>query len=179
MLGGIEFPIIWPGSIESRIHGLSVGVIRLYQKRICTLAGAYFTLGEMNFATALDLAASFFGLASGLFFAVGVLHVKDTTLQTIATSMWGKGLTIATELAQQKSDFIFGALLLIFSFFVQVVAKFLPREIASLAVAPSKLSGVALSFGVPAIVLCVLYIPWRLHRKKSVRQLIQSTQGQL
>lgn len=133
----------------------------------------------MTLAIALDLAAAFFGLASGLFFAVGVLHVKDETLYTIATSMWGKGLTIATELAQQKSDFIFGALLLFFSFLVQVVSKFLPQEIASLAVAPSQLSGVALSFGVPAIALCTIYIPWRLHRRKSVLQLIQSTQGQL
>jgi hypothetical protein len=80
----------------------------------------------------------------GLFSAVGVLHVKDTTLQTIATSMWGEGLTIATELAQQKSDFILGALLLFFSFLVQVVSKLVPQEIASLAVAPSQLSGVVL-----------------------------------
>jgi hypothetical protein len=115
----------------------------------------------------------------GLFFAVGVLHVKDTTLQTIATSMWGKGLTVATELAQQKSDFILGALLLFFSFLVQVVSKLVPQEIASLAVAPSQLSGVVLSFGVPTIVLRAFYIPWHLHRRKSVRQLIQSIQGQL
>ncbi|MCK6407107.1 MAG: hypothetical protein L6Q60_13990 [Rhodocyclaceae bacterium] len=65
----------------------------------------------MNLATTLDLAAAFLGLASGVFFFVGVLHVKDATLQTIATSMWGKGETIATELAQQKTDFIFGVLI--------------------------------------------------------------------
>jgi len=133
----------------------------------------------MSFATALDLAAAFIGLASGMFFCVGVLHVKDSTLEIIATSMWGKGVTIATELAQQKSDFIFGAALLFLSFLVQVVSRLLAPETAAILVASSQLSGVALSLGVPTAVLCVFYIPWRQHRKRSAANIAALAEGKV
>lgn len=133
----------------------------------------------MNLATVIDLSASTFGLFSGVFFCVGVLHVKDSTLETIATSMWGEGITIATELAQQKSEFIFGAALLFLSFLVQVAGKFLSPEVAATVVASSPLFGAALGFGGPTIVLSLVYIPYRRHRTKSVRNLMAAVEGKI
>jgi hypothetical protein len=133
----------------------------------------------MNLTTVLDLMAAVLGLFSGAFFCVGVLHVKKSTLVSIATLMWGSDTIVATEFAQQRSDFIFGAVLLFLSFLVQVVSKLLPPEVSGYVVAASPLSGAVLSFGMPTIVLCASYIPWRLHRKKSVRNLMAAIEGKV
>jgi hypothetical protein len=133
----------------------------------------------MNLATVIELSAAALGLYSGVFFCVGVLHVKDSTLETIATSMWGKGITIATELARQKSEFIFGASLLFLSFLVQVAGKFLSPEVAATVVASSPLRGAALGFAGPTIVLLLFYIPFRRHRTKSVRNLMAAVEGKV
>ena len=133
----------------------------------------------MSLATVLDLIAAVLGLFSGAFFCIGVLHVKKSTLVSIATLMWGADTIVATELAQQRSDFIFGSALLFLSFLVQVVSKFLPPEVSGHVVAASQLSGAVLSFSVPTIVLCLSYIPWRLHRRKSVRSLVAAIEGKV
>ncbi len=133
----------------------------------------------MNLATVIDISAAVLGLFSGVFFCVGVLYVKDSTLETIATSMWGKGVIIATELAQQKSEFIFGAALLFLSFFVQVVGKFLSPEIGSTAVASSQLIGAALGFCGPTMVLLLIYIPFRRYRTKAVSNLLAAIEGKV
>jgi hypothetical protein len=90
--------------------------------------------------------------------------------------MWEKGITIATELAQQKSEFIFGAFLLFLSFLVQVVGKFLPPDVAASIISSSSLYGAALGFVGPTILLLLLYIPFRRHRSRSVRDLIESVE---
>jgi hypothetical protein len=133
----------------------------------------------MNLSAIIELSAAAFGLYSGVFFCVGVLHVKDSTLEIIAVSVWEKGITIATELAQQRSDFIFGAALLFLSFLLQIVVKLLSQEAASIVVAQSQPYGVALGFGVPTIVLLLLYIPYRHHRRRSVRNLMAAVKGKL
>lgn len=93
--------------------------------------------------------------------------------------MWGKGIVIATELAQQKSEFIFGATLLFLSFLVQVAGKFIPTEIAVTVVTSSPLWGLALGFAGPTIVLLLCYIPFRRHRIKSVRNLLAAVEGKV
>ena len=62
----------------------------------------------MSLATLIDVGAATLGFCAGMFFCLGVLKIEDGTLETIATSMWGKGLTISKELALQKVDFQFG-----------------------------------------------------------------------
>ena len=133
----------------------------------------------MNLATVIDLVASALGLFAGAFFCVGVLHVKDSTLETIATSMWGKGEAIAKELALQRVDFIFGAVLLVLSFLVQGGGKLLPSSVALSAVTTSTWSGVAVAVGVPLAFLSPLVLLWRAGRVKAAKTLAAATQGKL
>lgn len=133
----------------------------------------------MNLIAIIELCSSALGLFIGAFFCVGVLHVNDATLEKIAVSMWEKGITIATELALQRSDFIFGAILLFLSFLVQIAGKFLPQDVAATLVVSAPLYGVALGFGAPTIVLLLFYIPYRHHRRKSVRNLMAAVEGKL
>lgn len=137
------------------------------------------TLGAMNLATVIELSAATLGLFSGVFFCVGVLHVKDSTLETIATSMWGKGDAIAKELALQRVDFIFGASLLFLSFLVQVVGKCLPSDVALSVVATSTLGGVAVGAGVSTALLSILWPQWRASRAQAARRLAAATEGKL
>lgn len=133
----------------------------------------------MNFATVIDIAAPTLGLFSGAFFCVGVLHVKDSTIETIATAFYDSGLTVARELVQQKTEFIFGAAFLFLSFLVQMVGKFLPHEAASAVTVSEPLYGAALGFGGPTAVVLLSYIPYRLHRANSVRNLMAAVSGKI
>ena len=120
----------------------------------------------MSLSSIIDLSGATLGLFSGVFFCIGMLHIKNSTIENIATSFYGSGFTLANELVQQKSEFIFGAILLFLSFFVQVIGKFIPHDMAATVVAPSHLEGAALGFGGPTIVLLLIYISYRLHRTK-------------
>lgn len=133
----------------------------------------------MNLSAIIDVSAVTLGLFSGVFFCAGALHIKDLTIEVIATSFYYSGMALAEELVKQKSEFIFGAALLFLSFLVQVVGKFLPPEAASTVVASSQLYGAALGFGGPTIALLLIYIPYRLHRTKSVRDLMAAVEGKV
>lgn len=133
----------------------------------------------MNLAAVIELSASMLGLYSGVFFCAGVLDVKNSTIEIIATSFYGSGFTLAKELVQQKSDFIFGAGFLFLSFLAQVVGKLLSPEVGATVVASSQWFGVAIGFGGPTIVLLLIYIPHRLHRAKSERNLNAAVDGKV
>lgn len=131
----------------------------------------------MNLATVFDISAATFGLFAGAFFCVGVLHVKDATLGTIANSFWGSGEAVATELIQQKTDFIFGAILLILSFLVQVAGKFLSLNEAPAASPTSTLNAFVVGVGVPTAFVALLYIPYRSSREKARKQIAALVQA--
>lgn len=130
----------------------------------------------MNLATVIELSSAALGLFSGVFFCVGVLHVKDSTLKTIATSMWESKPTIARELALQKVDFIFGAYLLFLSFLVQVAGKCLPSNVALSVVVSSTATGVAVGLVGPVVLLSLLWFLWRAGRVKAARTLAAAVQ---
>ena len=133
----------------------------------------------MNLATVIELSAAALGLFSGVFFCVGVLHVKDSTLETIATSLWGKGEAVAKELALQRVDFIFGAVLLFLSFLVQGTAKLLPSAVALSVVTTSAWNGAAVALAGPLVFLALLWFLWRAGRVKAARTLAAAVEGQL
>ena len=133
----------------------------------------------MNLATVIELSAAALGLFSGVFFCVGVLHVKDAALETIATSMSGKGEVIAKELALQRVDFNFGAVLLFLSFLLQGAAKCLPSSVALSVVTTSTLDGIAFGVGGPVVLLSILWFPWRAGRVKAARKLTTAAEGKL
>jgi hypothetical protein len=133
----------------------------------------------MNLATVIDIAAACLGLFAGVFFAVGVLNVENSTLETIATSMWEKGQTIAKELALQKVDFTFGAALLVLSFLVQVAGKCLPADVALSVVATSTLCGAVAGVVGPLTFVAVLLIPYFQCRARATKRLSAAIEGKV
>ena len=132
----------------------------------------------MNLATVIELSAAVTGLFSSAFFCVGMLHVKDSTFRTIATSMWESKPTVAKELALQQVDFIFGAILLFVAFFVQGAVKFLPSDVSLYVVTTSTWSGFAVSLIGPLALLIPLWFLWRAGRVRSARKLEQVVREQ-
>ena len=79
----------------------------------------------------------------------------------------------------KKTEFIFDAGLLFLSFLIQVVGKILPPETVSAVTTSLQLYGAALGFGGPTLALVLLYIPYRLHRRKAVRDFEQAVKGKV
>lgn len=132
----------------------------------------------MNLVTILDVAAATFGLFSGAFFCVGVLHVEDSSIVKIATSFWKSGEAVATELLQQKADFIFGAVFLILSFVFQVAGKALSSFGALSSVTTSTLNGIVVGVGIPVAFVALLQIPYRSGREKAKKRIEELTKQQ-
>jgi len=80
----------------------------------------------MTYAAFLDLLSAWLGLISALLFSLGVLQLKDQSLQNIASLAYDSGEQVAVELAQQKVDFQFGASFLALSFLSQIGPKLFP-----------------------------------------------------
>ncbi len=132
----------------------------------------------MSLSAVLDLAASCLGLFSALFFCIGILHFNSGRAEGFATKMWGKGLAIAEEILQQKSDFIVGAVLLLLSFFVQFVVKAFPAVLSQVVV-QEQLHGVAISIAIASALAIVARTANRLLGKVFLRQLQERTAGKL
>lgn len=133
----------------------------------------------MSLTTVIDVSAATLGFCASMFFCFGVLKVEDGTLQTIATSMWGKGLAISKELALQKVDFQFGASFLTLSFLVQFIGKCLPPEVALSVVTSSTSYGVAIGLGVPLATVGVLLVPYCQLRTRVIRRLSEAVVGKI
>ena len=119
----------------------------------------------MSLSLFLDVAAALSGLYSGIFFCVGTLHVKNSALESLAVTYWTKGAIMATQLAEQKVDFLFGAGWLIASFFLQLLAEVWP-SVDLIIVASSLHIGLALSLSLPTVIVFLTYFSWRRLRKR-------------
>jgi len=124
----------------------------------------------MNLATLLDLLSLLLGLFSGAFFCIGVLHLKQDSVEAIAFSMWQKGITIASELVAQKYDFVAGAILLFAAFAFQFPAKVWSAYFSSIEVA-SISCGVALALSVALLFAVVLRFLTQIHCKKAIQEI--------
>lgn len=131
----------------------------------------------MNFAAVIEFSAATLGLCSGFLFCIGVLNLKDETLKTIAESMWGSKPTLAKELALQKVDFIFGAILLGLSFFVQVAGKFLSSTAVPSGAVASLLCEALVGVGVPVVLVALLWVPRSYLRRAAIKRLQLPPEG--
>jgi hypothetical protein len=147
-------------------------------QRFIACFAVYIKLGIMSIATVLDLAATCLGLFSALFFCIGILHLKPSRTEEIATKMWSKGQAIAEEMLLQKSDFIFGAFLLLLSFLVQFVAKAFPAFLSQVAI-EEHLHGVAISIAIALAIAVVARTANHYLGKVFLRQLKERTEGKL
>lgn len=124
----------------------------------------------MNLSTLLDLWGLVLGLFSAWMFCFSAITVKKESLSIIAFSQWEKGSENAKGLAEQKVDFIFGAILLALSFILQIPGKIWPG-CSSIVAASSPQYGAALGFAAPAVVLLLLYIPWHRYRRQAAKSI--------
>ncbi len=110
-------------------------------------------------------------------FCIGVINLKNDTLKTIAESMWGSKPALAKELALQKVDFIFGAILLGLSFFVQVAGKFFSPTATPSGVSVSLLCEALVGVGVPIVLVVLLLVPRSYLRKAAIERLRPPPEG--
>jgi hypothetical protein len=129
----------------------------------------------MTVALFLDLFALILGLASGIAFSVGVIRIKDESLDVIAVSHYDSGAAVAKELVQQKTDFIFGSFLLFSSFLLQFTSRAIP-SFGDVFLPLQRLHGVVLTLILAGILLFVCYLCWKClgnRRMKRILELIE------
>ena len=131
----------------------------------------------MPLSTFLNILAACAGFLSALFFALGTLHLKTKDIVGIAGTYWGFNKHLADSIASQRAEYIFGALLLVLSFSLQLAANLVPSTLQ-----PSLLQ----SFGFSLAAICLLFgstglLSWYLcHRiaertKAEVRRLLEAS----
>lgn len=124
----------------------------------------------MSLAALLEMLSALLGLFSAAFFCIGVLHLKQSSVEAIAFSMWQKGITIATELVAQKNDFVAGTVLLFIAFALQFPLKVWP-DYFSFVVVSTPLSGVLVSLSVSIFLAAMLRALSWARSKKAIREL--------
>jgi len=126
----------------------------------------------MPYTYFLDLLSCFWGLASAIHFSVGVLRIKEESISTIATSFYGSGEQMAVELAQQRIDFQFGALLLFMTFFSQLIAKLTPQlQLIEIDAGFWAVNALALMIAVTPVVIC---IPLNIRKRRAAEARIRA-----
>jgi hypothetical protein len=113
----------------------------------------------MTLGLFLDLFALILGLGSGAAFSMGVLRIKEASPDVIAVSFYGSGAAVAKELTQQKTDFVFGSVLLFFSFALQFLSKAV-NGLNEVVLPFTKLYGVALCLILASVLLFLCYLLW-------------------
>jgi len=126
----------------------------------------------MTLGLFLDLFALVIGLASGVAFSMGVVRIKDSSLDVIAISFYDSGAAVAKELAQQKTDFIFGSALLFFSFTLQFSSKAI-SDLDSILLPFPRTYGIGFCFILASILLFLCYFLWRHLSNKRMQRLLK------
>lgn len=114
----------------------------------------------MTLGLFIDLFALVTGLASGVAFSIGVIRIKEASLDVIAVSFYDSGAAVAKELVQQKTDFVFGSTLLFFSFAIQFASRAIPG-LEQIILPLSRLYGIVLSLTLASILLFLCYFLWQ------------------
>lgn len=84
----------------------------------------------MLLSTYLNILGACLGFISAMFFAIGALGMHPQNILKISTSYWDANQHWADSIADQRADYIAGALLLILSFSSQLAANLVPSDAA-------------------------------------------------
>lgn len=84
----------------------------------------------MPLTTFLNILGASVGFMSALFFAFGALAMTSEKINVIATTYWGANKHWGDSIAEQRADYIGGALLLLVSFTLQLSANLVSQNIA-------------------------------------------------
>ncbi len=121
----------------------------------------------------LNILAACLGFITALFFAVGAIGMHPRNISKISTSYWDANQHWADSIADQRAEYIAGALLLVLSFSLQLAANLVPSDAA-----PSLLQPLGCAISEIVVVTTVLLVCSVLLRgaiakttKQKVRQL--------
>jgi hypothetical protein len=78
--------------------------------------------GIVELSTILSFFASISGLAASIFFVRGALSLSANSMCELGRSYYGLNEEVINSLSTQKADFVVGALVLLASFLLQVLA---------------------------------------------------------
>lgn len=123
---------------------------------------------EMTYFQFLDFISVFWGLASAIFFSIGVLKLTDKSIKIISSSAWESGEQVAAELAQQKVDFQFGAFFLFISFLSQFILKIFSESLEQYTF-DTFLCGMVFSIIISFIPI-IISVPIRIYRRKDAEK---------
>ena len=80
----------------------------------------------MLLSTFLNILGACIGFISALFFAFGALMMTAEKINIIAATYWDANRHWGDSIAEQRADYIAGALLLLLSFLLQLLANLVP-----------------------------------------------------
>jgi uncharacterized membrane protein len=80
----------------------------------------------MLLSTFLNILGASIGAMSAMFFAVGALFLSKKNIYEITSMKWDVHQEWADSIADQRADYIVGALLLVLSFLSQIAANLAP-----------------------------------------------------
>lgn len=80
------------------------------------------------------------GFMSALFFSFGALAITPAKIQQISASYWDANQHWGDSLAEQRADYIVGAVLLLISFSLQLMGSLLPLDTESAIFQPIDLT---------------------------------------
>jgi hypothetical protein len=76
-----------------------------------------------------NILAACIGFMASIFFAIGALTMTPAKIQKVAATYWDSNQHWGDSIADQRADYIVGALLLLLSFSSQLAATLIPQDI--------------------------------------------------
>ena len=83
----------------------------------------------MLLSTLLNILGASLGFLSAMFFAIGALGMRPQKIMQISSSYWDANQHWGDSIAEQRADYIAGALLLLLSFSSQLAANLVPSTL--------------------------------------------------
>jgi len=83
----------------------------------------------MTLAVFLNVVGLCLGFVSAIFFAIGALTMTPAKIQKVAATYWDANQHWGDSIADQRADYIVGALLLLMAFFSQLLATLVPSDL--------------------------------------------------
>lgn len=83
----------------------------------------------MTITVFLNVIGLCLGFLSAVFFAIGALTMTPTIIQKVAATYWDANQHWGDSLAEQRADYIVGALLLFLAFMSQLIGALVPLTV--------------------------------------------------
>lgn len=113
------------------------------------------------------------GFISAIFFSIGALTMTPSKIQKVAASYWDTNQHWGDSIADQRADYIVGALLLLLSFFSQLLANLVPPTAEPSLLQPFGCATAEIVAALTLLLVCSVFLRNAIAKstKSQVRQL--------